>query len=268
MKAAKYTEAQILCGLCSFWYDKFSSCRPIDLDTRIDLQMISDNGWDDDDLDEVISALPDLFSDLAKYFGFECSIEEWKKELGIQEPIRCLEEWEREIAPHFTFAALVRFIEKRATAVLFQPVVVIDKECRPAGVFYGIQQIIKDVFDESSYFGPSTKIIDVLRGYELEDFWSRLNWMTEYRIPQLSFFWSRIDEYCCCLYCLGFSLTLLATGMTQQFTYLIAIPICALMACFFSSLYKNRINPLPPEFVTFRDLAILIAEQDCDAVQN
>lgn len=268
MQAVRYTEDQILYGLREFWKYRFGSYRPIDLDTRIDLQIISDNGWDDDDLDEVISALPDLFSDLAKYFGFECSIEEWKKELGIQERIRCLEEWERDIAPHFTFAALVRFIEKRATAVLFQPVVVIDKECRPAGVFYGIQQITKDVVDESSYFGPSTKIIDVLRGYELETFWSQLNWMTEYRIPQLSFFWSRIDEYCCCLYCLGFSLTLLATGMTQQFTYLIAIPICALMACFFSSLYKNRINPLPPEFVTFRDLAILIAEQDCDAVRN
>ncbi|QDU07414.1 hypothetical protein [Gimesia aquarii] len=267
MQAVRYTEDQILYGLREFWKYRFGSGRQIDLDKRIDLQITYDNGWDDDDLDEVISALPDLFSDLAKYFGFECSIEEWKKELGIQEPIRCLEEWEREIAPHFTFAALVRFIEKRATAVLFQPVV-INKECRPAGVFYGLQQITKDVIEESNCFGPSTKIIDVLRGYKLEYFWSQLNWMTEYRILKLSSFWSRVDEYGCGLFFLGMMLATIATAMTQDFTYQIVMIIVGFCVRHVTSLYKHRVNPLPSELQTFRDLAMLIAAHDCDAVRK
>lgn len=32
--------------------------------------------------------------------------------------------------------------------------------------------------------------------------------------------------------------------------------------------YKRKWNPLPPELQTFRDLAVLIAEHDCDAVRK
>lgn len=288
MKAAQYTEKQILNGLREYWHYRRGISFDIDLDTRIDLKLNYFNELDEDDLDEVISALPGLFSELAKYFGFECPVEEWKKELGIQEPVYRIEEWKREIAPHFTFAALVRFIEKRATAVLFQPVVVIDQECRPAGVFYGIQQIINDAFNESSYFGPSTKIIDVLRGYKLEYFWSQLDWMTEKRIPKLSSFWRDIELYGFGLFFLGVILAAIPMAithkftdhMTHDFTYYIMMFFVMIMigSCIgfiggycvdhVTSLYKHRVNPLPPELVTFRDLAMLIAEHDCDALEK
>lgn len=275
MQAAKYTEKQILNGLREYWRLSTGLGFDIDLDKRIDLKLVYANDANDlneDDLDEIFSLLPDLFSDLAKYFGFECSVDEWKKELGIQEPIRCLEEWEREIAPHFTFGALVRFIEKRATAVLLQPVVVIDRECRPAGVFYGIQQIIKDIYDESSYFGPSTKIIDVLRGYTLETFWDQLDWMTENRIPKLSSFWSFIELYGFGLFFLGMILVSIPTAMTHNIFYFIMMVFVMVIVGYcvrhVTSLYKHRVNPLPPELVTFRDLSILIAAHDCDAVRK
>lgn len=268
MEKPRYTEKQILCGLREFWKYRFRTTTQIDFDTRIDLQMISDNGWDNDELDEVFSELPELFSEVENHFGFECPYEEWEKELGINNSVQCSEEWESEIAPHFTFGALVRFIKKRATAVIFQPVMVIDRECRPAGVFYGFQQIKKDIFEESDCFGPSTKIIDIFCGYKLEYFWSHLNWMTEYRIPRLSSFWSRIDEYGCWLLFFGMMLATVATAVTQNFTYQIVMIMLGYCGMYVTSFYKHRVNPLPPELVTFRDLAVLIAEHECDAVRK
>ncbi len=276
MQSAKYTEKQILNGLREYWHSRTGMGFDIDLDKRIDLRLVYANDANDlneDDLDEIFSLLPDLFSDLAKYFGFECPVEEWNKELGIQEPVRCLEEWEREIAPHFTFAAFVRFIEKRATPVLSQSVMIIDRECRPAGVFYGFQQIINSAFNESNHFGPSTKIIDAFRGYKLEYFWSQLEWMTEKRIPKLSSFWRDIELYISGLFILGMILVSIPTAMTHSFTYSIMMCFVMIIVAYFCLKYvmlffKNKINPLPPELVTFRDLAMLIAAHDCDAVRK
>lgn len=270
MQSAKYTEKQILNGLREYWRSRTGLGFGVDLDKRIDLRLVYANDANDlneDDLDEICSLLPDLFSDLAKYFGFECPVEEWKKELGIQEPVRCLKKWEREIAPRFTFAALVRFIEKRAIPVLSQSVMIIDRKCRPAGVFYGFQQIINSAFNESNHFGPSTKIIDAFRGYKLEYFWSQLEWMTEKRIPKLSTFWRDIEVYLFGLYMLGLILVPISTAITLNSSYAIMVDFVMIIVAYFCfkyvvPFYKNKINPLPPGLVTFRDLTTLIATND------
>ncbi|WP_145458198.1 hypothetical protein [Gimesia panareensis] len=223
--------------------------------------MQADGSWADTDLS-------DLFYRFERQFDFECSLEEWTEELGIAN-VPSLEVWENEVAPRFTFGAIARFIQKRASnPVSFAPVTVINKECRPAGIFYGMQQLLDIILEDSKQISPSTKIIDVVRGRKLDHFWGQLRWMTENGIPELSGFWKSIYEntflYCYYTMMIGSLLTV----VTQNIFCLAVVLTVELCGWCVSSLYKYCSDPLPPELQTFRDLAVAIAGLDCEAVRG
>ncbi|MCH9654754.1 MAG: hypothetical protein K0U86_12990 [Planctomycetes bacterium] len=247
--------------------------RPFDAETRIDLHMQANNEWDID--------LADIFFRLGMYFGIECPDDEWFQGLGIDKPVTSIEEWERDIAPGFTFGALARFIQDRAVANFsFQPVTMINRECATAGAFYGIQQVSEELTvskHPSCQFGPSTKIIDVFRGNALQEFWSQLSWKSEHRIPELPASWrnmgiSGIAEY---YFYLGCFCYLIAGGVAFYTSNIIFIVLTAVvMFCVQYLIHIDNVkrkystNPLPPEIQTFRDLAIVIANSECDEFQK
>ena len=260
MTEMQFTEKQILCGIFECWRDAMGTDRPFDASTRVDLHMKANDEWEDTDL-------ADIFYRLEKHFGFESTLEEWTKELGIAH-VPSLEEWENEIAPKFTFGALARFIQKRAVnTVSFEPVMVINKECRPAGVFYGIEQIANQLVSAKCQITPSTNIIDAFRGYRLESFWGELRWRTELGIPELSRTWRLCVSWSCLTAFLGVWIAVAISVGTQNFLYVLIAFAAALSELFVTQLFKYSIDPLPEDLKTFRDLAVWIADHDGDAIR-
>lgn len=261
MTETQFSEKQILAGLFECWIDAMGTDRPFDAETRVDLHMKANDEWEDSDL-------ADLFFRFEKHFGFESTLDEWTEELGIAN-VPSLDIWENEIAPKFTFGALARFIQKRAVnTVSFKPVMVINKECQPAGVFYGIEQISNQLVSAKCPVTPSTKIIDAFRGIQLNSFWSELSWRSEVRLPQLSRHGRKIEGWGQFFGSLiVFSMIPLSIrGLNPP--ALLVMFVCVMMGWLGLSLYKNRINPLPPELQTFRDLSVLIAAHESDAVRT
>lgn len=201
MEKPRYTEKQILCGLRELFSKLGGMNTPFDADTRIDHFYESNRRWyhefDDDDFEFI-----DFFLALSYYFRFRCTPEEWSEyfHLDLADYRDDKEDWERLVAPGLTFGALARFISERAPGVSFESVSVIDRECRPAGVFYGIQRVVKNTIEDAHWFPPpeksitpSTKIIDVIRGYQLDEFWVQLRWMTERGVPELPAIWRHFE---------------------------------------------------------------------------
>ncbi|MFH1300333.1 MAG: hypothetical protein ABIK07_04665 [Planctomycetota bacterium] len=263
MSETQYTEKQILCGMYECWCDAMGTDSPFDAETRVDLHMKGDDLWDEIDL-------ADIFFRFEKQFDFECTLDEWGEGLGLGlgGPFLSVEEWERDVAPHFTFGAIARFIQKRAiNTVTFKPVTVIDRECATAGAFYGIEQL----FDQLPYvdrFGPSTRIIDVLRGRNLNRFWSELWWRTEFGIPRLSNSWQSIEGWGCFIGGLAIFAAIPVSVLTENYLYLIVMAVFAFAAWYIALLWQYWSNPLPSELQTFRDLAVLVADLDCEAVRQ
>ncbi len=135
-------------------------------------------------------------------------------------------------------------------------------------MFFGLQRLTKNYNKRASRFAPSTKIIDVLRGRTLEQFWDELQWITEHGVPVLPDSWRKNGGWGHLFGSLVvFSMIPLALwGLNPP--ALVAMSVCASMGWFGPFLYKRWVNPLPPELQTFRDLAVLIAEHDCDAVRS
>ncbi|QDT29353.1 hypothetical protein Enr10x_47050 [Gimesia panareensis] len=264
MQETRYTEKQILCGLYSCYCDAIGSDTPFTAETRVDQHMQADGSWEDTDL-------ADLFYRFERQFDFECSLEEWTEELGIAN-VPSLEVWEHEMAPRFTFGAIARFIQKRAiNTVSFQSVTVINRECGPAGAFYGIQQVVaseRAARWNSHRFAPSDRIIDVLRGSHLDRFWYELHWRTELRIPRLKRDWDFLIDSGCLLGGIGFLVAFPASILTGQYLYAVIAVVYLLALWAVASVYKYCSDPLPPELQTFRDLAVAIAGLDCEAVRG
>lgn len=267
MLRTKYTENQILCGMQECWCDFVGTDDDeiFDADDRIDLYLKEYDVWDEFDFYQLAKVMEG-------FFQFSCSENEWKELFGVNSPKNTLEEWEELVGQHLTFRVLAQFITEQAPAVSFQPVSVIDRMCAPAGAFYGLKEVVGNVTVASQHpcqIAPSTKIIDALRGNTLEKFWSKLRWITEEGVPELSASWKNAGGLGCLVGLLGVPVGILIWLLTESSLSFLMIPfVCAFIWSAFSSFYKNWVNPLPSELQTFRDLAMLIAAHDCDAVRN
>jgi len=260
MSPLRYTEKQILCGLRDFWTFEIDANASFDADTRVDLQLKAIGAWDDPEIC--------LFDELEEFFHFTCQASDWRQLFGFDLLRKSEQEWEAEIGQYLTFGVLARFISERKSAVSFQPAIVMGRECGPAGVFFGLQCLTQNHEVAVSRVAPSTKIIDVLCGHSLDQFWSELRWISEHGVPDLPYFWRSMQGWGCFA---GFVLILFAillSILTESILFLIVMSVCAWAVWYVSLLYKQYSNPLPPELQTFRDLAVWIADHDCDAVRQ
>lgn len=247
--AGRYTESQVLCGLREAWPVVIGVDDPFDAETQIDTFMKADGTWDEIDF-------ADLFRRLERFFGFSCADKEWLDFFGFDVAKRSIDEWDQSVAPNLTFGALARFIADRAPMMVsFDSITVFGRDCAPAGVFAGIQRLA------GQQFAPSARIIDVMRGRDLDDFWTHLRWMTEHSIPPLPSFWRGVTGMAACLGVLAVIGGLIAAWETSDPIWIAPTIVGALLFYVIASLYKRFTNPLPSDIVTFRDLSTLIARR-------
>jgi len=222
---------------------------PFDADTRIDTFMKADLTWYEIDFAQ-------MFRGLERYFGFTCSDKEWLDFFGFEVAERSVAEWDETTAPNLTFGALARFIANRAPVIAsFDPISMIGRDCATAGVFTGIQQLA------GRRIAPSVRIFDVIRGRDLDRFWTQLRWMTENVIPPLPFSWRRICWLTGCFCVVAMIAGAIAIWATSVSIWFAPTTMVAAACYVIASAYKRNANPLPPDIVTFRDLSVLIAEK-------
>ncbi|QDT70864.1 hypothetical protein [Lacipirellula limnantheis] len=259
MDAQRYTQSQVLYGLQESWEYSTGGSEPFDADTQIYAYMLADGMWGELDL-------IDIFHRIEKFFNFTCSIDEWKNFFGYDVAERSFEDWQREFAPQLTFGSLAAFIASRApVAASFAPIPVFGRYCDAAGVFTGIQQVAKNLRKDCPRFAPSTRIIDVMRGNNLDQFWMHVRWMTEHALPALPQFWRDVTFRAGSFGLLVAVCGAFAAWMFSDLVWL--IPTISISVAMYSIavFYKEVANPLPPHIVTFRDLSQLIANSRATA---
>ena len=261
MNPKRYTESQALFGLREAWQDFTGVDDPFDADTRIDTFMKADGSWDEIDF-------ADVFRGIEQFFDFECTDQEWTTFFGLHVAKRSLNEWEQTVAPNLTFGSLARFIADRAPAVAsFDAIFILGRPCLPAGVFTGIQHVAHKSMGSQPRFAPSTRIIDVVRGHQLDRFWSQLRWMTEYATPELPAFWRNVTATTGCLGGLAVIVSLIATWATSNPVWIVPTLLIATSTYLLAWAFKRFTNPLPSHLVTFRDLSLLVAAKRPQAME-
>ena len=215
--------------------------------------MKANGSWDELDF-------ADIFRGIERFFEFGSSNEEWDKFFGFDVAKRSLEEWDRTVAPKLTFGSLSRFIADRAPAVAsFRPASVFGRECVAAGIFAGIQRVAEKATGNCRQFPPSARIRDVMKGRDLDNFWTQLRWMTEQSTPELPLFWRAITGVTDCLAILAIMCALATARATYNPVWIIPTLIVSVASFLIAAAYKRFTNPLPPHIETFRDLSVLIA---------
>jgi hypothetical protein len=261
MDTRRYTPSQIFCGLREEWFNATGSDQPIELDTQVYAHMRADGAWEELDLAVV-------FWRLEQFFGFECTRDEWFDLFRFDIAERDFQEWEKEFAPHLTFGVLAKFIADRAPVLTsFDPMPVFGRDCAAAGAFIGVERVANNVKHISQAIAPSTRIFDVLRGRDLERFWTKLRWMTENSIEALPAWWREAVTLTAVFGVLAVIASFLVTLATSNPLFVIAAVIEAAVTFLVACLFKQFANPLPPQIVTFRDLSISIAESR-DSTRN
>lgn len=259
--APRYTQSQVLYGLREAWSAMvgFDLDEPFDAHTRLDVYLKSEGVWDELDF-------ADVFRGLERFFDFSCSDDEWLRFFGFDPSRRTRDEWEQTVAPQLTFGALSKFIAERAIQISFRPVAIVDVECPSAGAFLGIQEIARRECSYSGGFGPSRRIIDHMRGRQLEAFWTQVRWITQNSIPELPSSWREVTVNAGIIGCLGVVAGFIAGWLIDSVVLLAFAMAGAASVYLLAATYKHLANPLPPGIVTFRDLSMMVADSACDAV--
>lgn len=275
MTETRYTEKQILCGMYDCWERDQTELFflpgnvPFQPDDRIDEHMQSlIPSWSGEEID--YSDLVDLYKSFQFCFRFKCTREEWSDYFRLKVYHDEYEEWERLYAADFTYRRAAQFIAERVSAISFNPVNVIGRDCRPAGAFIGLQELVREVKQRPQEFGPSTRIRDVLKGNAFVYFWMKVRWITAQRAPDLSQNYQKMGTHVvfimlACVMIMGAILFSFRVDPLYYFYSAFAvIPLWILVGF----LMERRMNPLPADLQTFRDLAVLIAEHDSEAVNQ
>ncbi|MDP6447655.1 MAG: hypothetical protein QF805_27910 [Pirellulaceae bacterium] len=260
----RYTRDQILCGLkADFgWSDE--------VDESIELPTLDFEGDLEDELwDEDVGC---LITHVEEKFGVSRSVAEWRKVFGFELVTRRdITYMARDDSPSRTLGTLLDFIAEGASPVIFQPTAFAGRPCAIAGAFMGLRDLLSRQRGCHQSFGPSTPILDVVRGGELERFWNQVHWMTQKTIPATPWYWSEAPRLCgglvSLVVCSIFAGQYFADSASAIHLAAAAVSLIAVVIAT-TSLFRYFTNPLPSNLVTFRDLATVIAESGCDAVAD
>ncbi len=212
-----------------------------------------------DDID-----LEDLWFRWEREFGLECTRQEWLA--FFQLPAVDLTRWQKEVAPQLTFRALAAFIAERLPAISCEPVTVLGRSCRAAGVFVGIEQLVGAFRSGRRSFGPSTPLRRVLSADEAIHLQRALFWSSGGRYPEPCTPWACFSEdqavnlwglrvaIMIMLVAIAFPLAWggRAVDVVALLGILLSAPFLVYSACRW--LYRRRAAHWPPGVHTFRDL--------------
>jgi hypothetical protein len=238
------SESQIFCGIREVLYSDFWIAVDFDANTNIIDLVNHDSQFDDYDFLVVLDRI-------ARLFSFSCNKSEWL-DFFSERNYRTFDEWKQQQ----TFGALARFIAQRAGVnVSFTPVLMLDKRCSSAGIFLGMQSLASREIKGCMPFAPSTPILEVMRGKQLQRFWRQLRWMTSNAISPLPFWWNAAKAYAVWTGLLVFTLGVIIAYATGEAIWISAGFLLAVILVVVASLYHHLANPLPRHMTTFRHLA-------------
>lgn len=239
----RYPLERIFAGIERVFRDEIGVGIPIRPDQRIDKYLGS--FWAEIDLS-------DVFDLLEIQFGFHST--RWEELIGYH-LARDPNAWEREFGPQFTFQTFAEFIQQEIPVVPLAPINMLGAPCLTAGVFRGLEDVARQIRPEVTRFGPSTPIRDRIDGPQLERFWGRLQFMTEYRLPSLRNPLQNLFVGC-------IFLAFLAFLCGRAFDTFLLSWLCVIgLATAFLAYGVIRPSPLPGGIVTFADLARVVAHQ-------
>jgi hypothetical protein len=254
VESKRYTQSQVLHGLREAWESATGVHGEFDADTEIYSYMDEDGSGDDLDFHDVLL-------DIEVFFGFTCREAEWRDFFLLDMATENPEGWLSSVGGRRTFGSLADFIAERAPVIAsFDPVYVLGRSCATAGIFTGIEQVAKTCPGWKSPFGPSTRIIEVMRGSTLDEFWTRLRWLTESAIPELPKPWRDSTDFAVCLGILTVIGGLIIAWLSSSPIWIAVGLASAMLLCAAACLYKQAVNPIPRNIVSFRDLSVLIAK--------
>ncbi|MFO0896785.1 MAG: hypothetical protein U0836_05070 [Pirellulales bacterium] len=208
--------------------------------------------------------LVDLWFRWEHEFGLDCPRQEW---LGFfQLPAADHARWLAEVGPQLTFAALAEFIANRLPALSCEPVTVLGRPCRAAGVFVGIEKLVGAFRSGRRSFGPSTPLRRVLSADEAIHLQRALFWSSGGRYPEPCIPWACFSEdqavnlwglrvaIMIMLVAIAFPLAWggMAVDVVALLGILLSAPFLVYSACRW--LYRRRTAHWPPGVRTFRDL--------------
>jgi hypothetical protein len=251
MSANTFTQEQILSGLRIFLREDYGCESPFDPDSRIDEYFMVERIWEELDTGE-------LAKELSKFFGFACSLDEWEEFFGWSANARDGDGWELLFAPHFTFRGLADFIRERVEPISLEPITLLGKPCRTAGIFRALERLAGQVHPKVRRFAPSTPIRARLHGSRLHKFWDRLRWITRDQIP-IPY---RIKFGCGGFYlkiAIGLLIALWKRDLEGLWLSLKVTALLFLPTAFLVEFLNSQLNPLPKEIKTFGDLARYLA---------
>ena len=195
--------------------------------------------------------------------GIRLSDEEWS--VFYRSPVcsaaidrsQTSEDWERDVVPTLTIAALADFFRERCVPVSFEPVSVLGSPpCPAAGYFVGMSELVQQVRPNAERFGPSSPINQVLPSHSLSIFWRRLSRAAGRSLPELSFWLNHLANAL-----LIASAACLAFGVLVDWAFFAAVWLLCLKGILFGWWLHRRANPLPQGIITFGDLARHLAGQ-------
>lgn len=252
MFAETYTQEQILSGIRIYWRECLNIDDSFAPDMRIDHHLRQVGWWEEIDMMDVAYGLE-------RRFGFTCSRQEWLDYFG--DGLEA-EEWELLAAPRLTFRGLADFIRERLEPISLEPINLLGKPCRTAGIFRGLERLAGQIYPKVTRFAPSTPIRARLRGIRLYYFWSRLRWIVEDQLPpppQITLsgrgFLRSLSFKCFLAVLIAFW----RRDLTGFIAGLVLTPFLLIPVAWAVDFINARLNPLPKEIETFGDLASILA---------
>jgi hypothetical protein len=267
-RSTRPTREQILFGLRECFAHFLKSQDPIDPDADF-VAFINRHGYDSDGL------FFDGIYPIENHFSFQVTDDSWWKLFQLES--------KRDPQP-VSFGQVADFIaEQLDITISFEPVVIFGRPCRPAGVFLGIEELVRQFDPKIERFGPSTPIQSRLRGLSLINYFKLLNSLTN----DCSFkasdplasgtIWRHAWDCFTFMFgivsfaCLAQGLAIFTPEVLKSFPFFLITGVISgalyfgwMVFVYYAGellLVRRFVNPLPPGIKTFRDLAKLIADR-------
>lgn len=229
---------------------------------------------------EPIDADTNLYEKGAYYLEDYSELEEWLVAIGehfgvlLTEEDVCefvgappdadVETWYHVVRPRLTCRHVGEWLWPYIPQVSFESINVAGRECRPAGLFYGMEELASHVDPDAQRFPPSARILDQFQGAALRRFWAQVRFLTHVPLPDLFNVNSAVSQFAMWTFCLlGGTALVCLTFSPEAFVTLLALwfAIIPIMVALSPYSQEETYRSLPQGIVTFRDLAKHLAER-------
>lgn len=104
---------------------------------------------------------------VTKLLGIQVTVVELREFLRYDASKSVTEQWEKDT----TVGAFAVWILDRCKLASMEPLQICGQTCRTAGIYLGMEELVRRTKQGTTHIGPSSKLLDVFKLDELGDFW-------------------------------------------------------------------------------------------------